>query len=181
MALNAVEGLLARGIGVACCLAMIAACALPSRAELKQSSTQPAPTWTGERVANKSSKPEPVYSEYRGIALGAMRDDILDKLGKPKTSDKTSDTYVVSKQETATFYYDDAHHAIAVVATYTGKGDQIPTAKAVFGSDVDPNDDGSINQLIRYETEGYWVSYNLIPGDDPVVVVTMKKIRRPTR
>lgn len=122
--------------------------------------------------------PTPLYNEYRGVTLDQTRDAVHEKIGKPKTHDKTSDTYVFSDDETATVYYDSDSKVKAVVATYMG-GDDVPVPEKVFGAAVEPQPDGSLNKLVRYVSQGYWVSYSRIAGDRPVVIVTMKKIEHP--
>ena len=97
------------------------------------------------------------------------------KLGKPDSSDGRSDLFEVAKNETAIVYYDDDHKARAVVVTYNGGG--APTPLEVFGEEAPPGADGGVSKMVRYDDQGFWVSYNKIAGDNPAVIVTIRKIK----
>lgn len=137
---------------------------------------QPKAKTAVDRAGATANVQAPIYREYRGVMLGMTADEVRAKLGSPSTSDATSDTFMKSDKELATVYYDAGKNVIAVVTTYTGSDSGAPDALAVFGSDVTPGEGGSISEMVRYENDGYWVSYNRIPGDDPVTIVTIRKI-----
>ena len=42
--------------------------------------------------------------------------------------------------------------------------------------ETNPTPDGSMCQLNRYPEAGYWVSYNRIAGDKPIVTITVQKM-----
>jgi hypothetical protein len=119
----------------------------------------------------------PLYREYRGVNLGMKADDVHSKLGSPSTSDDNSDTYIRSDKELATVYYDADKNVVAVVTTYTGRDAGAPAAPAVLGKDAASDESGMVSEMVRYPDAGYWVSYSVIPGDEPVTIVTIRKMQ----
>ena len=103
-------------------------------------------------------------------------DEARNKLGPAKEKSDAQDFYVFSDTESAQVYYGPTKSVTAITITYTGKIDTAPTAKAVFGEDVPPKPDGGIFKMVRYPKAGYWVSYNKIAGDDPMVMIAMQKM-----
>ena len=130
-----------------------------------RSSARPAPT-----------PDQPPYSEYKGVILGMAADEARLKLGVPKDKSDAQDYFEFSANESAQVYYDDAHKVTAITVTYTGKLDAAPTAKAVFGEDVEAKPDGGIFKMVRYPKAGFWISYNKTGGDDPLVMIAMQKM-----
>ena len=53
----------------------------------------------------------------------------------------------------------------------------IPTAKQVFGAEVEAKADGSIYKMVRFTKAGYWLSYNRTGGASPLTTVTLQKIQ----
>ena len=135
--------------------------------------TQAVPTPAGEAVAAKAS-PEPLYREYRGVALGMSADEVRDKLGKPREKSDAMDFYVFNDRERARVYYTDGR-ATAVIATYIGKDAPAPAPAAVLGSEIEAKPDGSMYRMTPYPEAGYWVAYSRTPGDAPMTIITMQK------
>jgi hypothetical protein len=119
---------------------------------------------------------KPVYSGYKGVSIGTKVDDARTKLGSPKDKSDTQDYYVFSDNESAQVLYDNDHSVRVVSINYIGKLDGAPTPKAVFGTDVPANADGSVNKMVKYPKAGYWISYYKTGGDDPMIVITMQKM-----
>lgn len=119
---------------------------------------------------------KPVYSEYKGVAIGTKADDARAKLGAPKDKSDTQDYYVFSDNESAQVLYDTDHTVRVISINYIGKLDTAPTPKAVFGSDVTANSDGSVNKMVKYPKSGFWISYYKTGGDDPMIVLTLQKM-----
>lgn len=115
------------------------------------------------------------FKEYRGISLGMTADEVRKKLGSPKDKGDEQDFFVFNESETAQIVYDQAHKVITISADFLTVGDQVPTAKQVFGSDVQPKPDGSIYQLVRYPKRGYWLSFNRTGGTSPMTSITLQK------
>jgi hypothetical protein len=115
------------------------------------------------------------FKEYRGISLGMTADEVRKKLGSPKDKGDEQDFFVFNDTETAQIVYDQAHKVITISADFLTVGDQVPTAKQVFGSDVQPKPDGSIYQLVRYPKRGYWLSFNRTGGTSPMTSITLQK------
>jgi len=115
------------------------------------------------------------FKEYRGISLGMTADEVRKKLGSPKDKGDEQDFFVFNDSETAQIVYDQAHKVITISADFLTAGDQVPTAKQVFGSDVQPKPDGSIYRLVRYPKQGYWLSFNRTGGTSPMTSITLQK------
>ena len=118
---------------------------------------------------------EPVYTDYRGVRLGATAEDVRGRLCKAVSETKDEDFHVVSETETAQVYYDEALKVRAVVVMYTAGG---PTPEAVLGRAAETRADGSQHLKITYERAGYWVAYTRTAGDAPVVTIAMQALRK---
>jgi len=119
---------------------------------------------------------KPIYSEYKGVSIGTKADDARAKLGAPKDKSDTQDYYVFSDNESAQVLYDTDHTVRVISINYIGKLDTAPTPKAVFGSEVTTNSDGSVNKMVKYPKAGFWISYYKTGGDDPMIVLTLQKM-----
>jgi hypothetical protein len=126
-------------------------------------------------VAQEAEKP--AYDAYKGVTIGMSMTEARDKLGSPRDKSDSQDLYVFSDDETAQVYYDAATKTVsAITVTFTGKLDKVPGPKAVFGIDAEAKPDGGIFKMVRYPEAGFWVSYNKIVGDDPIIIIAIKKI-----
>ncbi len=138
---------------------------------------------TAQTSARKSVAPAAAdeetaaFKEYRGIALGMSADEVRKKLGSPKDKGDEQDFFVFNETETAQIVYDQAHKVITISADFLTAGDQVPTAKQVFGSDVQPKPDGSVYRLVRFPKSGYWLSFNRTGGTTPMTSITLQKIQ----
>jgi hypothetical protein len=130
----------------------------------------------GQAGAPKTgAKPAPQFQEYRGVRLGMSADEVRAKLGKPGESDDTQDVFSVSDVENVRVYYDGGKKANAIVIAYSGDVSGAPKPEAVLGEAIEPGPDGTLNKMVRFPDEGFWVSYSRIQGDPPSVFVTIKK------
>jgi hypothetical protein len=118
-----------------------------------------------------------VFKDYRGIQLGMTADEVRKKLGDPKDKGEEQDFFMFSDSETAQIVYDKTHKVVAISADFMNPGNSVPTAKQVFGSDVEAKADGSLYRLVRYTKAGFWVSYSRTAGDAPLTTVTLQKIQ----
>jgi hypothetical protein len=118
---------------------------------------------------------QPLYSDYKGARLGMTPQEVRAKLGNPVLKDEELDYFVFSDNVTAQVAYDAAHKAKAISIDYAG-GVGAPDYRAVVGSDLDTRPDGSVYKVIRYESLGFWVSYNRTAGPVVTVTVTIQKI-----
>ena len=141
--------------------------------ETDGSGTQVAARPAGEAVAAKLPA-EPLYRDYKGVALGMSTADVRAKLGKPEEKSDEMDFFVFSDHERARVYYEDGK-ASAVIATYIGQDAAAPAPAAVLGADLEAKPDGSMYQMTPYPQAGYWVAYSRTPGDSPMVMITMRK------
>lgn len=135
---------------------------------------QVAAALTREPVPAKAA--EPLYREYRGVALGMSAADVRAKLGSPEEKSDEMDFFIFSNTERARVYYKDGK-ASAVIATYIGKDATAPAPAAVLGEEIEAKPDGSMYKMTPYPQAGYWVAYSRTAGDAPLVMITMQKSR----
>jgi hypothetical protein len=118
-----------------------------------------------------------VLKEYRGVQLGMTADEVRKKLGDPKDKGDEQDFFVFNENETAQIVYDKTHKVITISADFTAAGTSVPTAKQVFGTEVEAKPDGSVAKMVRFPKAGYWLSYYRTAGASPSTSVTLQKIQ----
>jgi len=118
---------------------------------------------------------QPIYTEYKGVRLGMSAEEARAKLGAPAMKDSDQDYYVFSPNETAQIVYDTAHKVVTISVDYEG-GIGAPDYKAVLGGELEKAVNGSLYGIVRYESLGFWVSYNRTTGLVTSVTVTIQKI-----
>ena len=128
---------------------------------------------TGQTASDES----PLFQAYRGIQLGMEADEVRKKLGDPKDKGDEQDFFVFNDTETAQIVYDKMHKVITISADFLVSGADVPTAKQVFGTEVEAKADGSIYKMVRFTKAGYWLSYNRTSGASPLTTVTLQKIQ----
>ena len=120
---------------------------------------------------------DPIFSEYRGVQIGWLADDVRKKLGDPANKGDEQDYYTFGEKEMAQFQYDKAtKKVIAISVDFLNGSSTVITPQQVFGSDIEAKPDGSKYKLIRYPKAGYWLSYNRTAGDTPIITVTLQKM-----
>ena len=117
---------------------------------------------------------EPLYSAYKGVRLGMTAAEARAKLGTPAMKSNDQDYYVFSENETAQIGYDAAHKVISISVDYLG-GVGAPDYKTVVGGELGLTANGSLYRMVRYESLGFWVSYNRTTGKVPMVSITIQK------
>lgn len=143
---------------------------ISSRASQEEVATVTTPSANNAATVNT-----PVFTDYRGVAIGMTADEVRSKLDRAKEGDR-QDFLVFSERESAQIYYDDQGKVMAISVDYFGDNSKAPTPEAVLGMALEPKADGSMYQLNRYPEAGYWVSYNRTAGDKPIVTITMQKM-----
>ncbi len=118
-----------------------------------------------------------VIHDYRGIQLGMLADEVRKKLGEPRDKSDEQDFFVFNDTETAQIVYDKTHKVITISADFLTPGTGIPTAKQVFGAEVEAKADGSVYKMVRFTKAGYWLSFNRTSGNSPLTTVTLQKIQ----
>ena len=118
---------------------------------------------------------QPLYSDYRGVRLGMTPQEVRAKLGDPVLKDEELDYFVFADNVTAQIAYDATHKAKAISIDYPG-GVGAPDYKAVIGNELDTRPDGSMFKMVRYESLGFWVSYNRTAGPTVIVSITIQRI-----
>lgn len=142
--------------------ALTTAFALPARA-----------AQNGAGAAAKETE-QPPFHEYKGVRIGMTADEARKKLGDPTDKGDAQDFYAVNDNETVQVFYDAEKKVHALSIIYMG-GSSKPTAKAVIGSEVEANPDGSMHRRVDYPKAGFWVAYSRTAGDSPLVTITMQK------
>ena len=118
-----------------------------------------------------------LFQDYRGVQLGMAADEVRKKLGEPKDKTDEQDFFIFNESETAQIVYDKMHKVITISADFLTAGDKVPTAKQVFGGEVEAKADGSMYKMVRFTKAGYWLSYNRTGGTSPLTTVTLQKIQ----
>lgn len=129
---------------------------------------------SGPASAVVSSTAPPLISDYKGIRLGMNSTQVRSKLGDPALKADDQDYYEFSPAESGQFGYDAAHKVVTISVDFTGAG--APDYHNVIGPSIDQMADGSLYKLVRYEAQGFWVSYNRTVGTAPIVTITIQKI-----
>ena len=133
---------------------------------------------TSRRAAAAAAEEEAnAFKEYRGVQLGMLADEVRKKLGNPKDKGDEQDFFVFGDNETAQIVYDHTHKVVTISADFLTAGATVPTAKQIFGSDVEAKADGSVYRMVRFPKAGYWVSYNRTSGATPMTSITLQKIQ----
>jgi hypothetical protein len=118
---------------------------------------------------------QPLYTDFRGAKLGMTQEEMREKLGNPVLKDVEMDYFVLSDSLTAQVAYDATHKAKAISVDYAN-GAGAPDYRTVMGQELVTKADGSAYAMVRYESRGFWVSYNRTAGPVFVVTVTIQKI-----
>lgn len=126
-------------------------------------------------VANGEPPQQPLYTDYKGVRLGMTPDEVRAKLGTPVLKDAELDYFVLSDNLTAQIAYDAAHKVTTISVDFAG-GLNAPDYRAVVGTELETKPDGSAFKMVRYEAQGFWVSYNRTAAPVVIVTVTIQKI-----
>jgi acetyl-CoA acetyltransferase len=126
-------------------------------------------------AADTSVAQQPLYTDFRGAKLGMAPEEVREKLGNPVLKDAEMDYFVLSDSLTAQVAYDAMHKAKTISVDYAN-GVGAPDYRTVIGPDLVTKADGSAYVMVRYESRGFWVSYNRTAGPVFVVTVTIQKI-----
>ena len=121
-----------------------------------------------------------IIKEYRGVFIGTDRDQVHQKLGKPKNEYPGEDDFDVSETESVRVFFDDAKKVKAIVITYSGKLDAAPKPNDVIGEPIEPRPDGGMYKMVRVEDKGFWVSYVKTAGENPSVMITVQSLGKST-
>jgi hypothetical protein len=127
---------------------------------------------------SKASEEEPIFTDYRGVKLGWLAEDVRKKLGSPADKGEEQDIFSFGEKETAQIVYDKVSHKVVTISVdfYDGATGVI-TPQQVFGADIESKPDGSKYKMVRYPKAGFWLSYNRTSGDKPTVTVTLQKLQ----
>ena len=130
---------------------------------------------TATALSRGSTVQHPLFTEYKSVRLGMTAAEARAKLGNPELKESDQDYYIISDNETVQIAYNPAGKIVTISVDYMG-GVGAPDPKAVVGGDLKQMPSGSLYRMVRYDGEGYWVSYNRSAGPVFVVTITMQKI-----
>ncbi|MGH9872449.1 MAG: hypothetical protein ACRD9S_08280 [Pyrinomonadaceae bacterium] len=125
-------------------------------------------------VTSDVATQQPLYTEYKGVRLGMTAEEARAKLGIPALKASDQDFYVFSDTETAQIAYNTKGSVVTISADYLG-GVGAPDYKAVVGAELEQTPSGSLYRVVRYESQGFWVSYNRSSGPVVMVTITIQK------
>jgi hypothetical protein len=141
-----------------------------------QSNQEPPTTPVSTRKTVGSAKiNSPKFTEYRGVRIGMNADEARKKLGNPKEKTKNQDFFIFSDNESAQIFYDEQQKIYAISIDFKGK-QSAPTPPEIFGQEIMAKPDGSIYHMQQYVEVGFWLAYNRMAGDSPLITVTMQRI-----
>ena len=118
---------------------------------------------------------QPLYTDYKGVKLGMTPQEVRAKLGDPVLKDAEMDYFVFSENVTAQVVYDKTQK-VRIISVDYANGAGAPDYHAIVGTELETRPDGSTYKSIRYEAQGFWVSYNRTAGTAPIVTITIQKI-----
>ena len=118
----------------------------------------------------------PLFQEYRSVRIGMTTDEVRKTLSNPSDKSDEQDFFTFSDNESAQVFYDKSHKVFAISVNFLNGARDMPTAKAVFGSDIPAKPDGSMYKMVRYPKARCWVSFSRTAGDLPLTTVTLQKI-----
>ena len=127
--------------------------------------------------AQKPGADTPQFSDFKGVRIGMLTEEVRKKLGSPRDKGDEQDFYVFNDTQAVQIFYDKAKTVTAISIDFMSGASQIPEAKDVVG-ELEAKADGSAYKLVRYPKAGYWVSYSRTAGKDPTTTITMQKIDR---
>lgn len=133
------------------------------------------PQKTRAAATDTSVGQQPLYTDFRGVKLGMSPEEVREKLGTPVLKDAELDYFVLSDTVSAQIAYDAAHKVRTISVDYAN-GAGAPDYRSVVGQELTTKADGSAYAMVRYESRGFWVSYNRTGGTVVIVTITIQKI-----
>ncbi len=120
----------------------------------------------------------PFVSQLKGISIGMTPDEVVEKLGKPKSSDDAGMLFSLAKNEMAQIGVGPKGKVRTIALIYEDGNDNAPSLNDIFGPGVEPieNENGSIYKMVRYEKEGFWMAFSRSGDKKPLTTVMIRKI-----
>ncbi len=128
------------------------------------------------QATQKDNSDKPRFSEYKGVKIGMSVSETRQKLGKPEEENEVQETFTISEKESARVFFDGEKKVSAIIVTYIGKSNGIPSPEDVLGEKLTAKPDGSMYKMVQFEKAGFWIAYSRTPGDDPLIMITIQKM-----
>jgi hypothetical protein len=106
--------------------------------------------------ANASSKPK-VMREFKGIKLGAKRDQVHTSLGKPESSSDTSEDYKLTGDDSMTVHYENGE-VRAIQLAFLDAKNAPAWADVVGDAEINETESGAKHARKVVAGENFWVS-----------------------
>jgi hypothetical protein len=130
----------------------------------------------GAQAQQRKGDDEPLISEYRGVKIGWLAEDVRKKLGTPANKSDEQDYFMFGDKETVQILYDKAQKVVTISVDFSNGASEVLTPQQVFGAEIEAKSDGSKYKMVRYPKAGIWLSYNRTAGNSPMVTVTLQKM-----
>jgi hypothetical protein len=119
----------------------------------------------------------PIWQSYKGVVIGMTADEVVAKIGAPKSRDDADLFYVFSDNETVQILLDGQKKVRNISAMFSAEYQNPPKLEDVFGKGVQAalKSDGSVYKMVRYTDAGYFVSYSRTGGDAALIIVMIQK------
>ena len=125
--------------------------------------------------APETATQQALFTEYKGVRLGMTAEEARAKLGAPMLKADDGDYYIFSDKETAQIVYDVAHKVVTISVDFT-EGIGAPDYRTVVKGELEPSASGGLYKMMRYESQGFWVSYHRSGGPVVIVTITIQKL-----
>jgi hypothetical protein len=136
----------------------------------------PLPQIAGAQPQQRKGEDEPLISEYRGVKIGWLAEDVRKKLGTPANKSDEQDYFMFGDKETVQILYDKAQKVVTISVDFSNGATDVLTPQQVFGAEIEAKSDGSKYKMVRYPKAGVWLSYNRTGGNSPMVTITLQKM-----
>src|SRR3982751_2461920 len=116
------------------------------------------PLFVDARTQQKRSEEGPLISEYRGVKIGWVAEDVRKKLGNPANKSDEQDYFMFDEKETVQILYDKTQKVVTISVDFQTGANGTLTPQQVFGADIEAKSDGSKYKMVRYPKAGFWLS-----------------------
>ena len=114
--------------------------------------------------------------QYKGIGLGNTKEDVHQKLGKPKSDSDGTEEYDMGDSNTMDITYAD-NKAVTIVLYFYSNDDKVPKFEDVVGdASIDKKDNGSQTAKLVDAKSKTSITMFQMTGANPMTVITLKQL-----